>query len=237
MQTSISTVGKAASHIKTAKRSSTTAFLQEESTSVRETDILWAAVSCTQTHRKALMVGWDEVSWFFYRTHFGAGLPFGDLSSLMSDALKWQAAIWHQRFSDRHLRRLVPVTASSSTPLTQSRINRGRKTKLYISTLILWFSGKNRSWRRLWGMGEMREEEINRRKKAIKVFFGERDHIRGIWKKKNCLVRRKRDFFFFFAPQHCVPGWLCRICMCALWAEYWTFHFTQFTKTRDWFSI
>lgn len=84
------------------------------------------------------------------------------LSCLMSGALKWQAAIWHQRFSDSRLRGLVPVTASA--PLTQ--IN--RKIKLHISTLIFWFNGQNGGWKCL---GETREEEINRRKKSRKSFF------------------------------------------------------------------
>lgn len=44
-----------------------------------------------------------------------------------------------------------------------------------------WFNGQNRVGRGLCGLGEMREGEINRRKKAIKVFFfRESDHIRGI---------------------------------------------------------
>lgn len=82
----------------------------------------------------------------------------------------------------------------------------------------------------LW-LGEMREGEMNRRKKAIKIFLGKVIAYGGYERKKNCLVRRTTDFFF--APQRCVSRWLSRICTCVLWAEYWSFHFIQFTKTRD----
>lgn len=61
-------------------------------------------------------------------------------------------------------------------------------------------------------LGEMREGEINSRMKAIKVFFSESDHIKGICKKEE-LPRLEDERLFFLAPWHCVPlSILCVFC-------------------------
>lgn len=131
LQTSISTDGISASTL-TLQHFTLQKKEKNPDTSVKETDIMWAVVSCTQNHRKVLLIGWDEVS----RLFLGSTLWNGATPLFYSGTrAAWCHMHWNDRLPygirdsviDSCLRGLVPVTTSNFAPLTQSLINRRKK--------------------------------------------------------------------------------------------------------------